>query len=222
MSDQPTATNESTESVITEQQENTQDSMTEALNNEQSNQETGSQSMSDFVQNGEENLQEAAPEVSEPINYEFKDKDGNLIQDNDEYLLNVKDISKDLNLSQDQAQKFFEQAKDRVSAINNKALEKLKNEWINSTIQDNEIGGANLNDARSNALKAIKDFGSNEFKELLINTGIIENPEVIRFLARVGKSTREDNNFIRGDQGTPPQQSFLRKMYKDSPELFEN
>ena len=134
------------------------------------------------------------PSEPQEIEYTFKDKDGNDVTDG-EYIGHVKGIAKDLGLSKEQAQKFYEQAQDKVNEINTQALENAKVEWINQTVADEEIGGQHLTESRNNALKAIRSFGSNEFKELLINTGIIEHPEIIRFLSRVGKATSADAQF---------------------------
>lgn len=162
-----------------------------------------------------------APNEPQEIEYTFKDKDGNDVTDG-EYIGHVKGIAKDLGLSKEQAQKFYEQAQDKVNEINTQALENAKNEWINQTVADEEIGGQHLTESRNNALKAIRSFGSNEFKELLINTGIIEHPEIIRFLSRVGKATSADAQFIEGSKPAEDKGSFLKAIYgKNSPELFD-
>lgn len=202
------------QNVDTVQQEPTPnaDSMTEALQNDNS-----PNSMAEALQNDNE----PAPNQPQEIEYTFKDKDGNDVTEG-EYIGHVKGIAKDLGLSKEQAQKFYEQAQDKVNEINTQALENAKVEWINQTLADEEIGGQHLTESRTNALKAIRSFGSNEFKELLINTGIIEHPEIVRFLSRVGKATSADDKFINGAKPNSQKQSFLREIYgKNSPELFD-
>ena len=150
------------------------DTITSALQNEVN---SAPNNMTEALNN------DTAPVVpSEPqeIEYTFKDKDGNDVTEG-EYIGHVKGIAKDLGLSKEQAQKFYEQAQDKVNEINTQALENAKVEWINQTVADEEIGGQHLTESRTNALKAIRSFGSNEFKELLINTGIIEHPEIVDF-----------------------------------------
>lgn len=73
------------------------------------------------------------------------------------------------------------------------AWEQQKTKWVESIKGDKEIGGANLKTSAVEAEKAARQFGTEAFRSFLLETGFNHHPEVMRFLARVGKAIKEDS-----------------------------
>lgn len=115
-------------------------------------------------------------------------------------------IAKELNLTQDQAQKLVDlQAKavKDASESSMKAWEDTRNEWKEASKSDAEFGGLKFDESIAAAKKALVTFGTDELKEALEVTGTGDHPEFIRFLVRVGKAVGEDKMHI-GDAPQPP------------------
>jgi hypothetical protein len=138
---------------------------------------------------GEDKAASAAPEK-----YEFKVPDGYTL--NEEALKVVDPVLRELNLTNESAQKLIDKYAE-IQGLNEKAAEKAFNDqvekWADDVKADKEIGGQAFDESRASALKAVGKFGSPELKSLLNQTGLGNHPEFVRFCARVGKSLREDD-----------------------------
>ncbi|MDR2219732.1 MAG: hypothetical protein LBE24_04035 [Methylobacillus sp.] len=129
--------------------------------------------------------QEGAPEQ-----YEFKAVEGVTIDT--ETMTAYSEAAKELNLSQEAAQKMFDKmapviAQRQVEQFTAKIMgyrEILK--------ADKELGGAKYSENMAVAKSAIDKFGSPELLKALETPGIGDNPEFIRLCYRVGKAMSED------------------------------
>lgn len=65
--------------------------------------------------------------------------------------------------------------------------------WAKQAENDKEIGGANWDTSKANAIKVINKFGTPELRDYLNQTGAGNHPEVIRLMAKVGAVISEDN-----------------------------
>jgi hypothetical protein len=78
--------------------------------------------------------------------------------------------------------------------------------WANDTIEAVKTNpvfeGKPLADVQAVAAKALDRFGSPEFRQFLADTGLGNNPEMMKFAYQAGSKIAEDNTFERG--GTPP------------------
>lgn len=104
-------------------------------------------------------------------------------------------LFKELGLSQDNAQKLVNFQADQVKAqaqAQADAFEQLKNDWKTQSTSDKEIGGDAFKENLSHARAALDKFGTPELSELMESYGIGNNPEMIRFMMKVGKLTQED------------------------------
>lgn len=151
-----------------------------------------------------DNKQEGAPEVYE----EFKAPDG--IELDPEVMPEVHEIFKDLNLSQEQAQKAFEkfldiqqklagtpeqqmqQAEQQIVALNTRLAEECRN------LPD--IGGEKFAESLATASKVIQTFGTPEFKQLVAYTGVGSHPEFFKMMVAIGSKMSPDN-FVQGGEG---------------------
>lgn len=128
-----------------------------------------------------------------PEKYEFKLPEGAQL---DEALVGeFTPLAKELNLSQDQAQKLVDlYAKTQGAAQKSVAdhWDNLNKEWQGKVNSDKEYGGADLDKNVAIAKKAIDAFGTPELKDALNLTGVGNHPEVVRFFYRVGKAISDD------------------------------
>lgn len=134
-----------------------------------------------------------------PIVYEFKDAEGAVV--NNETTALISDLAKDLNLSQEAAQKLFERGSGDdgiVSKINQNAIKHYNREWGRQIEADPELGGARLKDTQFNVAKAMSLDSTGELREFLKNSGLGNFPPLVKFLNKVGNQLNSDRNFITG------------------------
>lgn len=133
-----------------------------------------------------------------PESYEFKAFEG---QEYDQKVLGVyKDVAKELNLSQEAAQKILEKMSPAMQAQRMEQMSQIRSEWSNQSSADSEFGGENLQQNLAFARKALDTFGTPELRSLLNESGLGNHPEVIRFMYRSGKAISGDR-FVAGSQG---------------------
>ena len=124
-----------------------------------------------------------APDVYDP----FKLPEG--MEVNPDLMKEATDIFKDLNLTQDQAQKLVEFDIKRTQDADTKVGEawtELTEGWKKESNSDKEFGGANLDANLAIAKKGRDAFGNKEFASMLEITGVGNHPEMIRFLFKLG------------------------------------
>lgn len=122
-----------------------------------------------------------------------------------------------LNLDQAGAQQLVDFYNNEVGAMVKKASEApydlwrdTQKQWVDQVHDDKELGGPALDATKANAARAINALCSKEeakaLRDTLKFTGVTNNPEVLRFFARVGKRISE-GQFAGGDMpaGTPKQ-----------------
>ncbi len=120
----------------------------------------------------------------------------------EESLEEFQDVSKELNLSQDSAQKLVGQAiklqqKWQDSLVQD--YEKQQAEWVQNVKSDKEIGGGRFDEALTTAARARDLFATPELISELDRTGMGNHPEVIRFFYRVGKEVSEATSVRAGN-----------------------
>ncbi|EJJ0660961.1 peptidase [Cronobacter sakazakii] len=114
-------------------------------------------------------------------------------------------IARELNLSNEQAQKLVDVYASKILPLVNQqqleAWQKQGEEWQQAIKADKEIGGDKLTSSISAAQRAIDQFGTPELKEYLEASGLGNNPALVRFCVQVGKAMSEDNMVTGGNQG---------------------
>lgn len=130
-----------------------------------------------------------------PEKYEFKPQEGNAF---DEAVIGkFSEVAKELNLSQDNAQKVLDKMSPVLAARQAEAITALRSEWVTSAKADPEFGGAKLTENMAVAKQALDTFGSPELNKLLNESGLGNHPEIIRAFYRAGKAIAEDT-FVAG------------------------
>lgn len=101
-------------------------------------------------------------------------------------------VAKELNLSQDDAQKVIDKVAPALVERQQQLLKTASEEWRTASTNDQEFGGAKLDQNLSIAVKALDEFGTPALRDLLNETGFANHPEIIRFMYRAGKALSED------------------------------
>lgn len=158
-----------------------------------------SQEAQDAANAGEDTSDEAADAA--PENYEFSNEVADAPEKLDSEVLEAfSDVAKDLNLSQENAQKVLDKVAPVIQARQAKVLEEARTQWAETSATDQEFGGENLNANLETAKKALSNFGTKEFSTLLLESGLGNHPEMIRFMYRAGKAISEDT-YVGNSQG---------------------
>lgn len=153
--------------------------------------------------------EEAKPDGA-PEKYEFDGAD----ELDSEVLGQFSEVAKELNLTQDAAQKVLDKMGPAIAARQTEQLQVARTEWADSAKSDQEFGGEKLQENLAVAKKALDAYGSDELRTLLNDSGLGNHPEVIRLLYRAGKATSEDG-FVKGGKGVS-QPSDPRRLYPNS------
>lgn len=133
-----------------------------------------------------------------PEKYEFVAPEGK--QFDAEIIGNFSDVAKELNLTQEAAQKLVETMGPKIAERQLAQVEAIRNEWAQAAQVDKEYGGDKLQENLAVAKKALDSFGTPELRSLLNESGLGNNPEVIRFMYRAGKAISEDT-FVGSSAG---------------------
>jgi hypothetical protein len=135
-----------------------------------------------------------------PEKYEFKLPDG--IQLDDKGTAAFSEVAKELNLSQEAAQKVLDKMGPVIAGRHAETLTQVKTQWVEAAQTDKEFGGEKLSENLAVAKKALDTFGSPEFRTLLNESGLGNHPEMIRMMFRAGKAISEDK-FVPAGSGSP-------------------
>ena len=160
----------------------------------------GTQNQQDGQQSSDAGNSDANNEAPKgaPEKYEFTAPEG---REYDPGVLNAySEVAKELNLPQEAAQKMIDKIAPLIEARQIERIESVRTEWAEASKGDQEFGGDKLNENLAVAKKALDKFGSPELRTLLNQSGLGNNPEVIRFMYRAGKSISEDT-FVGGSKG---------------------
>jgi hypothetical protein len=129
-----------------------------------------------------------------PEKYEFKAPEGRNFDN--EVISSFSDIAKELNLSQESAQKILDKVGAKAAERQAQNLEAVRQEWAQTSQADKEFGGDNIQSNLAVAKKALDTFGTPELRSLLNESGLGNHPELIRFFYRAGKAISEDQYVV--------------------------
>lgn len=146
-------------------------------------------------------VEDTSDQAGAPEKYEFNTEVADAPQALDGEVVDAfADVAKDLNLSQDAAQKVLDKMAPVIQARQAKALEGVKAEWGQQSAADQEFGGEALAGNLDVAKKSLDAFGTDALRSLLHESGLGNHPEVIRFMYRAGKAISEDS-YVGSSQG---------------------
>lgn len=135
-----------------------------------------------------------------PEKYEFKLPEGIQLDANGTQAFS--DVAKELNLTQDAAQKVLDKMGPVIAGRHAEVLTQAKAQWVEGAKGDKEFGGEKLTENLAVAKKALDTFGTPELRTLLNESGLGNHPEIIRAFFRAGKAISEDK-FVTAGSGSP-------------------
>lgn len=162
------------------------------------------------VDDGVKSEGEQAKPDGAPEQYEFTAPEG--VQLDEQGLVAFSEIAKDLNLTQEAAQKIVDKMAPAMQARQVEVLQKARQEWAEAVKSDQEIGGEKLNENLAVAKKAMDAFGSPGLRALLNESGLGNHPEFVRFVYRAGKAISEDG-FVPGGRASAAQADPAKRLF---------
>lgn len=158
---------------------------------------------------------EGAPEA-----YEFVQPEGHVVDES--VISKFSEVAKELNLSQEKAQRFLDAMAPAVAAAQAESYKEMFSDigglpetWGNAARADKEFGGDQLEANLAIANKAYDQFATNELKTLLAKTKFGDHPEIIRMFYRIGKSVSPDAVITGKAAPTPTDR--LATLYDNTP-----
>lgn len=173
----------------------------QTANQQQANADQNQTSTQDGAKDGVTDGNTEGKPQGAPESYEFKAPEGK--EFDAEVLTAFSEVAKEANLSQEAAQKLLDKMGPTIAQRQMEQFENIKNDWAQSAQTDKEFGGEKLNENLAVAKKALDSFGTPELRTLLNESGLGNNPEVIRFMYRAGKAISEDK-FVGSTTGANP------------------
>ena len=137
--------------------------------------------------------QPATTEEATETVYEFTMPEG--VEIDPETLGNLTGLSRELGLTQEQAQKIADlgaQQAQRWAAAQEQAIAEASAQWIDTVKTDKEIGGDKMAEKLAVAKRALDRFGTPELTQLLDESRLGNHPELIRAFYRAGKAISDD------------------------------
>lgn len=144
----------------------------------------------------EKQKQEGAPEK-----YEFTAGEG--VELDTEALKDFEPVARDLNLTNEQAQKLVDAYPKILAGVQQRQAEAWQaqtEQWAADVKADKEIGGDKLTANLSAAQRALEQFGDPELKEYLDTTGLGNHPALVKAFIKVGKAMSEDKVVTGGHE----------------------
>jgi len=158
---------------------------------------------------------DAAPSQDAPLTYsDFTLPEG--VEVDAETLSEAQTLLGDMKLPQEQAQRlvdFYAGKIRQFGASQSENWVKLNEQWVSDFKADKEIGGERIQETVEAATRAMDRFGTPGLREALIMTGAGNHPEVIRFVARIGRATAEDRFVVAGGASTGGARSAAEVLY---------
>lgn len=157
-----------------------------------------------------------APAEVAPDSYSFTAPEGVTLSD--EFVGSYSEVARELNLTQEKAQKLIGKVLPAYKAQVQAENEALHEQWHKQSSEDKDIGGDKLPLTIKAAHRAIAAFGSKGFGELLSTSPIGSHPEVLKFLANVARTLKEDTPVMGGSgpDAEDADAARARKLYPKS------
>lgn len=121
-----------------------------------------------------------------------------------EALKEFEPVARELNLTNEQAQKLVDTYPKILAGVQQRqaeAWQKTTEQWAADVKADKEIGGDKLISNLSAAQRALDQFGTPELKEYLNTTGLGNHPDLVKTFVKIGKAMSEDGMVTGGNEG---------------------
>lgn len=152
-----------------------------------------------------------------PEKYELKPKKDSPLLKAD--LEEIESAAKAKGLSQEDAQKMVESKEadhEKFFSRQREMAIQEQSQWRKIAETDKEISGSDGKAFKENvelAHRALNRFADDSFKRVLSETGLGNNPHLIRTFLRIGKGMADDKAILDGKTVLPKKQSTAEKLY---------
>lgn len=146
-----------------------------------------------------------------PEKYEFKPTEG--INLSDAVIGKYSEIARELNLTQDNAQKVITEIAPLIAKQQADTFKATVEGWEAQAKADKEIGGEKLAENLALAKRGLEAHFSGEFVKWLNESGLGNHPEMIRGFMKIGKSVSQDTFVHSGSGATTPMGNAADKLY---------
>lgn len=209
------------EPLLATEAEPTTEGQTEQVTADSSSAETTEQTQQEETTTEETTEETESEKPGAPESYEFQNPEGLPEVVDKEIHDAYSKAARELDLPQEQAQTLFTDTMDAIYKRATAQQEAQSQEWVEAAEKDSEYGGDKLDENLATAKKAVAEFGSDGLRDLLATPhGVGNNPELVRFLFRVGKAISEDR-FVGGNEvrtvDPSDEAARARRMYPNSP-----
>ena len=147
-----------------------------------------------------------------PEKYEWNLGEG--VEVNEELAGEFEPIARELNLSNEQANKLASEMLPKVQKQMHDQWQKQVDDWRQAAESDKEFGGAKFEQTMKDARKTLEAYGSPELTEVLDQTGLGNHPALVRMFAQMGASMKEDQVVKAGN--TPAGKKDLTEVFYPS------
>ncbi len=128
-----------------------------------------------------------------------------------------KGLAKELNISQESAQKLIDLQSTLVAKQAQEyqaAVVKQSQDWAAEVKNDPELGGENYDKSVASAIKVIQSFGDPALTELLNDSGLGNHPALFKFCHRISAAISEDKFVLPGSQTNAPKEMSIIDAFK--------
>ena len=158
---------------------------------------------------------EATPDGAPEAYADFTLADG--FEMDGEILESFKGLAKELNVSQEKAQKFIDlqsQLATKQAEAYQAAVVAQGQQWAAEIKNDPELGGENYDKSVANAVKVIQAFGDKSLSHLLNESGLGNHPALFKFCHRISAAISEDKFVLPGSQTDTPKEMTIVDAFR--------
>lgn len=165
-----------------------------------------------------EEVEEEVQKIDEPIKLAEHKVELKLGEDylvGEDKLKEVESFAKEHKLSNEAAQKILDNQNSSIREYTDKQS-KIWNEtvtsWGDEIKADKDFGGEKFTETVSLAKRALATYANPEFSKILDESGYGNNPDLIKMLARIGRSISGDT-MVKGQSSVPKPKSMEDYFY---------
>lgn len=128
---------------------------------------------------------------------------------------NFKELAAQCGLNQESAQKMLDlQAK--ANEVSMEAFVNQRKEWRQAITNDADFGQANLKETVADANRVLAEYDeSGNVLGMLEQSGFGDNPDVIKFLARVARAIPREDDVLTGKEVSADKRSLEERLWPD-------
>lgn len=146
-----------------------------------------------------------------PEKYELKAPEGHALDSS--VMTKFEGVARELGLTQDAAQKLVETMAPQMQQAQQALFDAQREQWKTDARNDAEFGGEKFDANMAVAKKALDAFGTPALKNMLNDSGLGDNPDVIRFFHKVGQKLSSAAFVPSGNNSNAAPVDYAKALY---------